>query len=280
MYNTNTYNSRYFNNVVKENNLIIKTSTNIEKIKAEYNYYYHLPNNLQRYFVQPFDLIVHTDYASYKMECINYKNLAQLFMSDYIDPKLFCHVLNYIDSFKNNTYTVDYHGVYNQSRYLVLEKTKERIKNYPKYSILFNRIENAFSRYINSRTTWNLCISHGDLCFSNIIWIKDIDMIKFIDPRGANDRYDIFMDEYYDLAKLAHSIFGKYESIIYKEKINYDHIESAFISYLQNKNVSVPLLNVYQASLFLSMIPLHIEDQHKVLQFETVCDTILKKVGF
>lgn len=280
MYNTNSYHSRYFNNVVKKNDLIIKTSTNIEKIKAEYDYYYFLPNNLKRYFVQPFDLLVHADYANYKMECINYKNLAQLFISDYIDVKSFKNILNHIDNFKTNTYRVEYDNAHNQSKYLVIEKTKDRIKNYPQYFDLLNRIESAFNKYINTRTTWNVCVSHGDLCFSNIIWIKEIDMIKFIDPRGAKNKNDIIMDEYYDLAKLSHSIFGKYESIIYKEKINYGHIESTFMSYLKDKHISLQLLDVYQASLFLSMIPLHIEDKDRILLFESTCDTILKKVGF
>jgi hypothetical protein len=52
------YKTRYFNKIeyVEDKNLLKKSSTNIEKIKAEYDYYYNLPVNIQKYFVQLFCL--------------------------------------------------------------------------------------------------------------------------------------------------------------------------------------------------------------------------------
>lgn len=278
MYKTDFYHSRYFNNIVKDKDILIKSSSNVEKIVAEYNYYYFLPNSCQRFFVQPFDLNVSNSLASYKMECINYKNLAELFANGECSDISFDKVLIKIDDFKTNTYTSNKEYVLKQSKNLVLEKTKNRIKDNREYSYLFDKIENAFNTHIRDRTTWNTVLSHGDLCFSNIIWIQEIEMIKFIDPRGTKFKNDIYMDEYYDLAKLSHSIFGGYESILYNKDIDYSSTHTAFLNYLKNKNISLELLKVYEASLFLSMIPLHKDNKNNVNKFILACENILKNL--
>jgi hypothetical protein len=277
MFNTDYYNSRYFNKLHIDNDLLVKTSTNMEKIKSEYDYYYYLPQSVQRFFVQPFGYNVKDGTASYKMEFINHSNLAKLFETEYVGANSFLKILNKIDTFKEYKKLFSKEEVFLESKYLVLEKTKNRIKNSD--TELFNRLEFAFNKYINLRTTWNKKISHGDLCFSNIIWIEEIDMLKFIDPRGAKQEGDIFMDEYYDLAKISHSIFGGYESIIYNTTINYDHIQNLFYNYLNKNKISIELLKVYEASLFLSMTPLHVDKPENVEQFLDKCDKILKEVG-
>jgi hypothetical protein len=280
MFNTNSYNSRYFNDIVKVDNFLIKSSTNINKIKSEYSYYYYLPQSLQRYFVQPFDLKIKNNVASYKMELINYKNLAQLFSSEYVSISSFNNMLDSIDLFKKNTYVEDNRLVLENAKYLVLEKTKSRISKLDEFQNIYNRLSNAFDFFIKKRSTWNLVLSHGDLCFSNIIWIKEINMLKMIDPRGAKNKDDLFMDEYYDLAKLHHSIFGNYESIIYNFNIDYEHIKSPFLKYLNKKNICLELLKVYEAALFISMIPLHIDNPQNAKSFAVTCDRILKEIGF
>lgn len=279
MYSTDFYHSRYFNNVKKEKDVLIKSSTNIEKIVAEYNYYYYLPQSSQRFFVQPFDLIVSNSIASYKMECINYKNLAELFYSSNISISSFNKILNKIDNFKDGTYSENYDLVYEQSKNLILEKTKNRIQEFKEYDYLLEKIYKGFDKYIAKRKTWNTVLSHGDLCFSNILWIDEIEMIKFIDPRGAKNKNDMNIDEYYDLAKMSHSIFGGYESIIYNKKIDYEYIKKTFLDYLNKKEISIELLKVYEASLFLSMIPLHKENAENVKHFANICKNILEEIG-
>ena len=49
-----------------------------------------------------------------------------------------------------------------------------------------------------------LCIGHGDLCFSNMLYSKTTGLLKFIDPRGADKPSDLYMHSYYDVAKLSH----------------------------------------------------------------------------
>ncbi len=58
-------------------------------------------------------------------------------------------------------------------------------------------------------------LMHGDFCFSNILWSSRVRRIKVIDPRGSIDgRPSLWGDPRYDLAKLGHSIVGRYDQII------------------------------------------------------------------
>ena len=54
-------------------------------------------------------------------------------------------------------------------------------------------------------------IGHGDPCFSNTLYDKSSEMLKLIDPKGALSEDEIYTNEYYDLAKLSHSILGNYD---------------------------------------------------------------------
>ena len=50
--------------------------------------------------------------------------------------------------------------------------------------------------------------------FPNIMVDSNFSFIKVIDPRGKFGTYDIFGDFRYELAKLFHSVDGKYDFII------------------------------------------------------------------
>ncbi|MEO8115576.1 MAG: phosphotransferase [Phenylobacterium sp.] len=59
------------------------------------------------------------------------------------------------------------------------------------------------------------CAMHGDFCFSNILYDSRVRRIKAIDPRGlVGAAPSLYGDLRYDLAKLAHSITGRYDQII------------------------------------------------------------------
>lgn len=282
MLNTSRYHSRYFNNVYEHNDLVVKSSTNIKKIKSEYRYYYYLPDSAKRFFVQPFNLKISNGIASYEMEKINVENLAKLALSNNLTKESFSKVLDKISIFKEQA------GLYQnsakkQSEYLVLEKTFSRIKQIEHgqdETKLFKRIELAYEHFSKKRKNWSSSLSHGDLCLSNILWIESHSIVKFIDPRGAKRKNDLFIDSYYDIAKISHSINGGYENIIYSVPDKPHYLKNIFDKYVEDLNVVYELLKVYEASLFLSMIPLHINNASNVLMFKDVCDTILKEVGF
>ena len=119
-------------------------------------------------------------------------------------------------------------------------------------------------------------IIHGDLCFSNMMVDSNLSFIKVIDPRGKFGTYDIYGDPRYELAKLFHSVDGKYDFII-KDLFDIDYnLEKTSIRFvIQDRKRDFDLYNVFldafsseigddikqieliEALLFLSMIPLH-----------------------
>jgi hypothetical protein len=59
-------------------------------------------------------------------------------------------------------------------------------------------------------------VMHGDFCFSNILYNFRTDRVRLIDPRGLTERgeFSLYGDMRYDLAKLMHSICGRYDQIM------------------------------------------------------------------
>ena len=274
--------SRNFNRFSLSDNVLTKTSTDVLKISSEYSYYYLLPTELQSYFVKPQNLVIMDQYASYDMQVLDTKNAGQILSSGDMNIGSFSRMLDKIVKFKeqvtNEIFSVE--DVLSESRGLVIEKTKRRILNLFELSVLLDRIESAYNFYKEERSVWEKRVSHGDLCLSNILWVENQDLIKFVDPRGAINKKDICMDEYYDLAKLSQSILGGYENIIYDSEYQYPEIQIKFVNFLIEMGISLNLVRVYEASLFLSMIPLHRDRQDHVEEFVKACDRILQEVGF
>ena len=96
-------------------------------------------------------------------------------------------------------------------------------------------------------------IIHGDLCFANIMVDTNLSFIKVIDPRGKFGTYDIYGDFRYELAKLFHSVDGKYDFII-KDlfDVNFDYKGLVLIIVFKTKKETL----IYTKSL---LIPLKAE---------------------
>lgn len=281
MFNTDSYSSRYFNEILDTGSTLIKRSDNISKIESEHNFYYLLPDYLKMYFIQPFNLVKEENSASYEMEKLHVLNSAQLLLSDQLDKDSFFALISKVSEFqaKAGLVKATKEQVLEQSKYLVIDKTVARLDGLG-YEPQIERLKNAFDKYILERETWNLALSHGDLCFSNILWIEEAVVMKLIDPRGANSVDDLFLDEYYDMAKLSHSIFSGYESIIYGAGKVPDFAKEVLTSYLSFRGLSLSLLKVYEAALFLSMIPLHADSVANVTTFVETAENILEELGF
>jgi len=118
-------------------------------------------------------------------------------------------------------------------------------------------------------------LMHGDLCFSNLLYDSRVKRIKAIDPRGlVGEKSTIYGDPRYDLAKLAHSIVGRYDQIIAgrcqvetsgaDHRISFEEIacqpwlEAAQADLVIDGvgGLSAPVRAV-MTGLFLSMLPLH-----------------------
>lgn len=308
-----SFKTRYFNKIEYFDGIhaLKKTSYNIDKIKAEYDYYYELPPHLQRYFAQPFHFEIDNDVASYYTEKYNISDLAKQFVSNDLSAESFSNFIQKIKRFQweSGSKELSKEDMYIESKSIVIDKSIERSfilesnkawkESEYKYLLsvngittdsLLNRIAKAFNDNMVNRKSNLLKVSHGDLCFSNILWDNDRNIMRLIDPKGLPY---MFIDEYYDIAKLSHSLLGRYDEIVYgmyevdfeSKKINFtnkvnDELNEIFLSYVAEKGIDYHLLRVFEASLFLSMCPAHIEDDKRVAVFLLNCDRILIELGY
>ena len=157
-----------------------------------------------------------------------------------------------------------------------------------RYEALYDRLSAG-----NRRRYDRLAIGHGDLCFSNILYSREAEVLKLIDPKGATAKEEMFADPYYDLAKLSHSVCGCYDffnSGLYeiaikrdlKLELTVDADKEAYIEvfkeYLAKNGFDYALVRLYEASLFLSMLPYHMDQPGKVFGFLLNAAGILDEV--
>jgi hypothetical protein len=156
------------------------------------------------------------------------------------------------------------------------------------------RFERQWRRLADRRRSWEEAVSHGDLCLSNILYCRQSRVMKFIDPRGAASPDELWLEAHYDLAKLSHSLLGDYDFI------NHDLCEleldralrlrlavaaperaahqAAFIDLLAGLGRDPDFVRACEASLFLSMLPLHAEAPKKVVAFVLAAEAIVRRL--
>ena len=313
-YISNMFDTRYFNNIEDNEITITKKSENKDKIKREYMYYQLLPIKMKKWMVMPYNYKENEKTAQYTMQKMPMTDIAFRWTHNAIDEKEYTNILNkifyYIDNReKKNVSKENYQNIENE---LYIEKVQQRIKDL-KNNQLFNKIDTnikrgtkfnsideiyeyyvtKYNKYLNKNKKYISVIGHGDLCFSNILYSKEQNLLRLIDPKGALTKEELWTNPYYDVAKLAHSICGnydffnsgsysialnnnsKYELKIYNNNEKYKEI---FKQYLEKNNFDYTLVKVYEASLFLSMLPLHMDRPHKVFGFLLNAINILDEI--
>ena len=149
----------------------------------------------------------------------------------------------------------------------------------PSLNTTVNKIQKELKKIEKQRP---LLFGHGDLCFNNILIEPISGSIKLIDPKADfldNNKIG-YIDPLYDLAKLNHSFGCFYDSIVnnmfsislnknkYELKIfkpfNYDVANFYFQKIFIGNLIDQELLRILTSNLFLSMIPLHKDDEQKM----------------
>ena len=312
---TGNFDSRFFNALTGDDFVINKSSTNKKKLLSEYTYYRLLPDDMKYWFVMPFDYREKDGIATYSMERLHMTDLAIKWVHGSIDEKEFNLILDKYFHFFNsrhekNISEQEYRQIADS---LYTGKVEERIKQlkklpeYKKIEEILNSsteersIDNIYKKYIEikekveERTDFR-CISvigHGDSCFANALYNKSTRTLKLIDPKGALNAKELWTNPYYDIAKLSHSICGRYdffnnalfeitvdESMHLNLDIPFDNSKymDVFKEKLRENRFDYRCVRIYEASLFLSMLPLHIDIPRKVLGFILNAVNILKEV--
>jgi hypothetical protein len=308
---------RYFNSIQSTRNIITKRSEQKEKMKKEFSFYSVLPDEMKIFFLPPFNFKEHAEYAEYSLERLHILDVSVQWIHLSINKeefeKLLHRLFDFIHSRKELNVPVEKIKAIADNLYL--EKLDERIKvfketqlykyvndvvanstSYSCFDDIINKYKTLYQKNSNERSYRSLpALGHGDLCFSNILYDKRIDFIKLIDPKGCVKESEGYMDAYYDLAKLSHSILGCYDFInngIFE--IKYDNQlqvyleipqqaslvdkQELFKKYLKDQQYPYRQVRLYEASLFLSMLPLHIDYPKKVLAFVLTAVQILEEL--
>ena len=304
--------AREFNHITIDKNrgILKKTSDDKDKFIGEIKWYLKLPADVE--YVSPRIFDYSTSYVNpyVSMEYYAYHTVHELFLYGDLTLQQWIDIFNRIrfvcDDFKR--YTVQDAGIRSALEEMYLTKTLQRFKKMKKDErfitffespIVVNgkrylplneiiiSLEQAIPEMLYDVDTFN--IIHGDLCFANIMVDSNFSFIKVIDPRGKFGTYDIYGDFRYELAKLFHSVDGKYDFII-KDLFDLDYnSEAACINYrIQDRKREFDLYKVFlstfateidsdlkkieliEALLFLSMIPLHGESiRHQMVMLGT-----------
>ena len=120
---------------------------------------------------------------------------------------------------------------------------------------------------------------HGDVVLGNILYDRRSSRVVLVDPRGRSGKFPLGGDKRYDYAKLSQSIFGLYDFLVsglfdvcgsstsaMLEIFHNDDSERVlarlagwFDDWMQEENVDRDLIQLIEASLLVSAIPLHYE---------------------
>lgn len=310
---TGGFDARFFNALAGDEYTVTKRSTKKEKIRAEYEFYYLLPENMKMWFVMPYDYKEDENGSSYTMERFHMTDIAIRFVHGAVSVDELRDILDKLFYFINLRATKEVSAQEGKKiaddLYLgKLNARMEELKKYKEYAQfdqmiamgtpydgiadVVKRYEGLYQRFAVRNYT-RLAVGHGDLCFSNILYSREAEILKLIDPKGALKEEDLYTDPYYDLAKLSHSICGCYDffnSGLYDISIKRDlklelsiDMDAApyvavFREYLERSGFDYALARLYEASLFLSMLPYHMDQPGKVFGFLLNAIRILDEV--
>lgn len=293
-------NRRAFNRLQIEDNFVHKYSTDTGKIEREVCWFEALPNSLKKYTPRTLRKGTKiTQVNGYEVEYVQGIPLNENFVNGNHRLVYWKNIFKKIGEYIAEAQS---YGVKNKSaadfnfEKLIGEKTHSRLIEFLEVNPIMANVKINSGDELNLFDVANYCIErsinnkriygavHGDLCLSNIIYDARIDKIKIIDPRGTNSSEDVIGGVLnYDYAKLNHSLIGYYDLIISGNyhldwsgnNINFqlyvpDRIKSITAEYLNSAaDLKFPpkaYLNE-QVLLFLSMLPLHADDERRQVAF-------------
>lgn len=287
--------SRYFNSLFIHPvlNTITKESEFDDKLRNELKWYEDLPSELS---VLAPRIITKTEKAGrlvFTQEYYGYPTLSELFLYSDLGPEDWHGILRKLFEIINElgNYKVQFSA--DELREIYIKKVFQRINQLTTNNQYWTDILNYDNIWIDGEMYlgWpnlkdfiseigeelvinpRIGIIHGDLCFSNILFDVNNQIVKLIDPRGSFGKIGIYGDVRYDLAKLRHSIHGLYDYVvsdlfevsINENKINSkffsnhtpEHLVDTFDSFLEKLGYNVAEIKFIEGCLFLSMLPFH-----------------------
>ena len=254
IYNTDIA-PRSFNKVEYTDNTVIKHTSN----EGEVYWYKNIPELLQKYFPK----VVSIQDNRIELERINGISYSYLYTNKQLTFNHLLLLINTVRFIHHSKKPSSEINIYSNYHSKLFKRLTENIDLYTKYDLvtLFLNISNQLKEYKNKKEG-TIGVIHGDPVFTNIF--ETPTGLKFIDMRGKQgDEFTIFGDINYDLAKIYQSLMG-YDNILNSIEID-DAYRSSLITHFEAMVGKEKLKNIklITASLLISMLPLHEEDENK-----------------
>ena len=214
-------------------NTITKVSDHNEKLHDELNWYLALPESLK---VLTPRVLKHevNGYLEVEQDYYGYPTLAELFVYGNLHAGLWMSIIRHVMRIHREFGQHNGRLATSSIERMYLDKTFDRLQQLrninDEWATLLDRetvrlngrtllnlpqLENEIrSRATSLANSANVCLIHGDLCFSNILFDVTNQIVRLIDPRGSFGEKGIYGDPRYDVAKLRHSICGHYDFIL------------------------------------------------------------------
>ena len=298
--NKEMFNCRNFNTLEIKDSILYKKS-NYEKITSEYNWFSKVKGTLfEKHSPKFYDDCIAND--GYGIEFYDYLTLSEYFtfypLSEYSRKYIFKKLVELLLTIYKSTKITNNKEFKNLFKTILIDKTNNRINKWNRKDLInLDKIKINNKEYIGlnkaltilNKDVTKICnesenyisIIHGDPAFSNILFSPRTTIFKFIDPRGNFGKDTVYGDYRYDIAKLRHCYQGFYDDIINDmfeiEEINNNILFKLYKGYdykifdeiLIQQKININDIELIEALLFISMIPLHSDYPKRQLAFFT-----------
>ncbi len=293
--------SRSFNRIqVDDLGVLHKESGNVEDLRDEIGWYLALPAAVQPLAPRLFGHSIAPDPASLSIEYFPVPALAELYLYASVHAEVWEYALGRILDLWARTFGAtrgpDDAQAGAKTLAMYWTKTERRLAQtsaapLPRGEVILNgrllpawrdlrpRLQAAVAE-IAARPRWSLI--HGDFHFGNILFDFNSGQLKVVDPRGSFGGPGCYGDARYDLAKLLHSFHGGYAhlaggmfelsgrdddayELCYFGGADRTHLLGCFKERLEALDVSYAEVELIEALLFLSMLPLHADSPERQL---------------
>lgn len=307
--------TRHFNEVHIDAYYYTKRSRDKKKMRGEYTFHQLVPESMRPWLIQPFDYKDEGDTASYRMLRYYLADAALQWVHGAFNtesfPPFVSKLLFFLQERPRKQVSSANCSAYAHS--LFVQKVEDRAKAFLALSegarinnlvAATNRelsMEKQLERYLrlyskmeNSLALNYLTIGHGDPCFSNLLYDPQRYLLMLIDPKGAISEDELWTHPFYDFAKVSHSVLGDYDfinnglyTIGFTENnqltldIHHSHppqLKHIFTDQLSAMGYDTRTVRLAEASLFLSMLPLHIDHPNKIVAFLLRAKSILDEI--
>ena len=308
--------ARHFNHIQVDAHFCTKSSADRRKILAEYSFYGLAPEEMRPWLVQPFNYRDDGETASYKMLRYRIADTSLPWVHGAFNEDGFANFLDCLFHFLENRpiRKCSRKEASAAAQEIFVDKLNSRVERFlasdegrkidaMAASFPDGGVQRQVERYLRLYGEHKqkielgfMAVGHGDPCFSNILYDMNTRLLMLLDPRGAVKENELWANPLYDFCKVSHSILGGYDFIIngmfdigFTSKnalevrllgqTNQAVLQGMFKRRLGNTQYSLPAVRLCEASLFLSMLPLHLDQPNKVLAFIVRAKEILDEVA-